>query len=136
MGIKKMDHVAIAVADIEESISRWVDALGVEAGEVEDLPERGVRLCKLEAPGSPALELVTPLGEDSTVARFLGEQGEGIHHFCFEVDDIEDTLERLRRDGVRLVHDRPVTGAGGSRIAFVHPRSFNGVLIELVEKPD
>ena len=134
MRIKKMDHIAIAVKDLQGSIARWVKALGMVAGEVEDLPERGVRLCKMKAPGSPALELISPLGEDSTVARFLTDHGEGIHHFCFEVQDIEKSLEQMKRGGVRLIHERPVSGAGGSRIAFIHPQSFNGVLIELVEK--
>jgi methylmalonyl-CoA epimerase len=134
MGIRKMDHVAIAVKDITASLNRWEKALGLEPGEVEDLPERGVRLCKLSAPGSPALELISPLGDDSTVARFLSDHGEGIHHFCFEVPDIEESLESLKQQGVRLIHERPVLGAEGSRIAFLHPGGFNGVLIELVEK--
>ena len=71
MGITKMDHVAIAVENIDNSAARWISSLGMEAGEVEELPERGVRLCKLTAPGSPSLELISPLGEDSPVARFL-----------------------------------------------------------------
>ena len=134
MGTWKMNHIAIAVEDIMDSTARWAEALGVEAGEVEDLSARGVRLCKLDAPGSPSLELITPLGEDSTVARFLSDHGEGIHHFCFEVPDIEDSLARLKLQGAQLIQEQPVTGAGGSRIAFIHPNSFNGVLIELVEK--
>jgi len=134
MGITKMDHVAIAVESIENSAVRWIVSLGMEAGEVEELPERGVRLCKLIAPGSPSLELIAPLGDDSPVARFLAQKGEGIHHFCFEVDDIERALQELKRGQADLIHESPVAGAGGSRIAFVHPKSFNGVLIELKQK--
>ncbi len=134
MGITKMDHVAIAVEDIEDSVARWVASLGMQAGGIEELPERGVRLCKLRAPGSPALELISPLGDDSPVARFLAKNGEGIHHFCFEVDDIELALEELKSGEADLIHESPVAGAGGSRVAFVHPQRFNGVLIELKQK--
>jgi methylmalonyl-CoA/ethylmalonyl-CoA epimerase len=82
----------------------------------------------------PDLELVAPLGEDSPIARFISRKGEGIHHICFEVRNIEQSLEELRRKGIRLVHERPVPGAAGRRIAFIHPQSLGGVLIELIEK--
>jgi methylmalonyl-CoA epimerase len=132
--IKKMDHVAIAVEDLEESVSRWVDALGMRPGQVEYLAQRKVRLCKLTAENSPALELISALDPDSPIAKFIAKNGEGIHHFCFEVDDIEAALAELKQAGMRLVHEQPVEGAGGSRIAFIHPESFNGVLIELAQK--
>jgi methylmalonyl-CoA/ethylmalonyl-CoA epimerase len=134
MGITKMDHVAIAVENIEESTARWMASLGVEAGPFEELPERGVRLCKLRAPGSPALELISPLGDDSPVSRFLAKNGEGIHHICFEVDNIDLALDELKSGKADLIHESPVAGAGGSRIAFIRPESFNGVLIELKQK--
>ena len=132
--IKGMDHVAIAVEDLEESISRWADSLGLRPGPVEEVAQRMVRLCKLTGENSPALELVSARNPDSPIAKFIEKNGEGIHHFCFEVDDIEAALATLKQKGMRLVHEEPVEGAGGSRIAFVHPESFNGVLIELAQK--
>ena len=132
--IKKMDHVAIAVEDLEESVSRWAGALGMKPGPLEELAQRKVRLCKLTADNSPEVELLSALDPDSPIARFLAKNGEGIHHFCFEVENIDKALAVLKAAGLRLVHEQPVTGAGGSRIAFIHPGSLNGVLIELAQK--
>ncbi len=134
MSITKLDHIAIAVQDVESSADLWVKTLGLDAGVVEVLADRGVRLCKLTADRVPDLELVAPLGEDSPIARFIARKGEGIHHICFEVRNIEQSLEDLKRKGVRLVHERPVEGGEGRRIAFIHPQSLGGVLIELIEQ--
>ncbi len=134
MSITKLDHIAIAVQDVESSAELWKRTLGLDAGDIEVVAERGVRLCKLKADRVPDLELVEPIGEDSPVASFIAQKGEGIHHICFEVRDIEKSLEELKRNGVRLVHERPVSGAGGRRIAFIHPQSLGGVLIELIEE--
>ena len=96
VNLKKMDHVAIAVKDLEDSLTRWRDSLGMKPGPIEEIAERGVRLCKLTTADGPGIELVSPLGADSPVAKFLAEHGEGIHHFCFEVEDIEGILEELK----------------------------------------
>ncbi len=91
-------------------------------------------MAHLEVEDGPSIELVTPCGEGAPLEKFLKERGEGIHHFCFEVQDIEEAAQRLKEKGIRFVHDRPQKGAEGSLIAFIHPRYFNGVLIELKEK--
>ncbi len=132
--INLLDHIAVAVTDLEDSVSQWVRSLQLEAGEIEEVVGQGVRLCKLKASQGPAIELISPTKTDSPVARYLSKKGEGIHHFCYEVPDIDEALEILRKNGARLIHEKPVSGAEGSRVAFVHPKSFNGVLIELKQK--
>jgi methylmalonyl-CoA/ethylmalonyl-CoA epimerase len=128
-----LDHIGIVVRDLEAGRSRWAALFGVRPGPVEELQDRGVRLVKLSFPEGPAVELLSPLGESSPLARFLEERGEGIHHLCFEVKDLEAMMRELRKAGLRFVSDQPQKGAGGSLIAFVHPRSLSGVLLELKE---
>lgn len=130
-----LDHIAIAVKDLESSIELWTGALKIKSDAIEEIPERQVRLAKLKPQSSPAIELVSALGENSPVAKFIESKGEGIHHLCFQVQDIEQALGELKAAGMRLIQEEPVIGACGSRIAFLHPSSLNGVLIELVEKP-
>jgi methylmalonyl-CoA/ethylmalonyl-CoA epimerase len=131
--IEKIDHIGIAVKNLEERLALWETILGARAVKIEELPERGVKLAHLKFPQSPTVELVSPLDEQTAVAKFLAERGEGIHHFCFEVENIEGAFEELKKKGVQFVQDRPYQGAGGSRIVFIHPRSLGGVLIELKE---
>ena len=133
--ITRLDHIAIAVEDLEASIKLWTAALKIESQAVEELPDRQVRLAKLKAKNSPAIELVAAFGEDSPVAKSIASRGEGIHHLCFQVTDIEQALAELQKAGMRLIQEKPVLGAGGSRIAFLHPSNLNGVLIELMELP-
>ncbi len=130
----KLDHIGVAVKNLEESLRRWSKILKLTARGIEEIKERGVRVAHLDVAGGPSIELVTPFGAGSPVEKFLNERGEGIHHFCFEVNDIKKTMEEMKKQGIRLVQDRPHKGAGGSLIAFIHPRSFNGVLLELKEK--
>lgn len=136
MKINKVDHIGIVVRNIEESLAKWVDLFDAEAGEIEEIEERGVRLVSLEFEKGPSVELVSPLGEDSPVSKFLRERGEGIHHVSLKVKDIDKVMERLKAKGVEFVQDKPVRGAKGSRIAFLHPRSLNGVLLELKEQKE
>lgn len=131
--ITRLDHIAIAVKDLEQSVKLWSDSLKIPCETFEEIPERQVRLAKLKPQGSPAIELISALGEDSPVAKFIGKRGEGIHHLCFQVADIDQALRELREAGMRLIQEKPVRGAGGSRIAFLHPVNLNGVLIEIVE---
>jgi methylmalonyl-CoA/ethylmalonyl-CoA epimerase len=133
--ITRLDHIAIAVEDLEASIKLWTAALKIESQAVEELPDRQVRLAKLKAKNSPAIELVAAFGKDSPVAKSIASRGEGIHHLCFQVTDIEQALAELHKAGMRLIQEKPVLGAGGSRIAFLHPSNLNGVLIELMELP-
>jgi methylmalonyl-CoA/ethylmalonyl-CoA epimerase len=134
MEIEAIDHIGIAVRSIEERLSSWERFFGAKARAIEALEHRGVKVCHLEFPASPAVELVEPLDKESAVAKFLAERGEGIHHFCFKVKDIETALAELKQKGAELIQEAPQKGAGGSRIAFIHPRSLGGVLIELTEE--
>ena len=128
-----LDHVGIAVRDIEEALGFYAQGLGLELERVETVPEQGVRVAFLPL-GDTEIELLEPLGEEGPLARFLEKRGEGIHHLCIAVADIEATLADLAAQGFRLIDETPRTGAGGARVAFVHPRSAHGVLIELVER--
>jgi lactoylglutathione lyase/methylmalonyl-CoA/ethylmalonyl-CoA epimerase len=131
--IKKIDHIAIVVRSIEEALQVYEGAMGIELTEVEEVPEQAVRVAFLPV-GESKLELVEPLTMDSGVAKFLEKRGEGMHHICLEVEDIEAALQDLAAKGVRLIDEQPRQGAHG-RIAFLHPKSAHGVLIELIEKP-
>ncbi|HUP48615.1 MAG TPA: methylmalonyl-CoA epimerase [Thermoanaerobaculia bacterium] len=126
-----LDHIGIAVRSIEEA--RVYRALGLEVDHVETVASQGVKTAFLPV-GDASLELLEPTSPDSPVGRFIERRGEGIHHICLRVDDIESHLERLKAEGFRLVDEVPVAGADGCRVAFLHPAAGNGVLIELSEK--
>ncbi len=130
--VRRIDHVAIVVEDIDRALNFWRDGLGLEVTHVEDVPEQNSVVAFLPA-GAAEVELVKPTDEESGVARYLRKRGPGIHHLCFEVDDIQEYLERLRAMGVRLINPEPVIGTGGKLIAFIHPESTHGVLVELYE---
>ncbi len=135
MTYRGIHHIGVAVADLEASLAKWAALFGARPGPVEVNGERGVRLAVLSFDEGPLVELVAPLDERSTVARFLERRGEGIHHLALEVDDIETALAELRRSGLEVISESPQSGMGGSRIAFVHPRSLGGVLLELRQPP-
>jgi methylmalonyl-CoA/ethylmalonyl-CoA epimerase len=130
--IKRIDHVAIVVADIEAALAFWRDALGLELDHIEDVPEQKSLVAFLPAAGSE-VELVQPTADDSGVARYLQKRGPGMHHICFEVDDLSACLERLKAKGVRLINEAPLKLGDGKQIAFIHPESSFGVLVELYE---
>ncbi len=130
--IKKIDHIAIAVRSIEEALQTYAGALGLEPTDVKQMPEDAVRVVFLPV-GESEIELVEPITADSGIAKFLEKQGEGLHHICLEVEDIEAALQDLRAKGLRLIDRRPRQGAHG-RVAFLHPKSADGVLIELIER--
>jgi methylmalonyl-CoA/ethylmalonyl-CoA epimerase len=131
--IKKIDHLAIVVHNIEEALQIYEGALGLELTDVEEVPEQAVRIAFLPV-GESEIELVEPLSTGSGVAKFLEKRGEGLHHVCFEVEDIEAALQDLADKGIRPINQQPRQGAHG-RVAFLHPKSTHGVLIELIEKP-
>jgi methylmalonyl-CoA/ethylmalonyl-CoA epimerase len=131
---KGLDHVAIVVRDLEESIKLWRDALGLELTEIEEVPEQLVRTA-IFGHGMGRVELISPTTPDSGVAKFLASRGEGLHHVCIEVEDIESAMESLRQAGAPLIDKEPRPGAGGARVAFVHPKGMRGVLTELREGP-
>jgi len=128
----KVDHIGVATRSIEESLSFWRDALGLEVKHTETVEEQGVRVAMLPA-GEPRVELLEPTGPASPVAKFLEKRGPGIHHVAVRVPDIRAALARLRREGARLIDEEPRVGAGGCLVAFVHPSASGGVLLELVE---
>lgn len=130
----KLNHIGIAVKNIDESAAKWKSFFGFKDPVREDMPEREVRVAEFELEAGPTLELVSPLGKETGLASFLQKRGEGIHHLCFEVENIEEAMNYLRKSGARFVNDTPQKGAGGSLIAFIHPQTVNGVLIELKQK--
>jgi methylmalonyl-CoA/ethylmalonyl-CoA epimerase len=132
--IKRIDHIAIAVDDLHAALSFWQETLGLDLSRVLDVPDQQARIAFMPAGGSE-VELVEPTTPDSGLARYLAKRGPGIHHICFEVDDLEATLAGLKARGVRLIDEAPRPAAGGKRLAFIHPASANGVLIELYELP-
>lgn len=131
--IEKVDHIGIAVPDLEAALAVYRDVLGLEFCGYETVAEQKVKVAKLKG-GDDTIELLEPTEEDSPIGKFLKKRGPGIHHVCLAVDDIEATLERFKSKGLRLIDESPRIGAGGCRIAFVHPASTGGVLIELSEK--
>ncbi|HEY7534776.1 MAG TPA: methylmalonyl-CoA epimerase [Thermodesulfobacteriota bacterium] len=128
-------HVAIAVRNIDEVAKLYEKALGLKVTHVEIVGDQGVKAAMLEPEnGGTAIELLEPLSDNSPISKFLEKRGEGIHHICFLVDDIESTLERLKKEGVQLIDDSPRPGAHKTRVAFLHPKALNGVLIEIAER--
>jgi len=127
----KIDHIAVVVKDLKKSIEQWKSYFKIEECSIEEIEERGVKLAQLKVGEGASIELVSPLGEKSTLRDFLKNKGEGIHHICFKVQDIDKSVIELKRQGVRFVSEEPVRGASGSRIIFIHPDNLNGVLIEL-----
>jgi methylmalonyl-CoA/ethylmalonyl-CoA epimerase len=134
MAIKRIDHIAIVVDDIGASLGFWRDTLGLDLSQVLEVPEQQASIAFLPT-GDSEVELVQPTTTDSGLARYLNKRGPGIHHICFEVDDIVQTLADLKARGVRLIDETPKSGTGGKKLAFVHPESANGVLVELYELP-
>jgi methylmalonyl-CoA/ethylmalonyl-CoA epimerase len=128
----KVDHIGVATRSIEESLKFWRDALGLEVRHTETVEEQGVHVAMLPV-GEPRVELLEPTGPASPVAKFLEKRGPGIHHVAVRVEDIRASLARLKAAGARLIDEEPRAGAGGCLVAFVHPSSSGGVLLELVE---
>ncbi len=128
-----LDHVGIAVADIEQALTFYRDALGLEIERSEEVPSQRVRAHFIPA-GQSALELLEATADDSPIAKYLQKRGPGLHHITLRVDDIQAALSQLKARGVRLIDESPRPGAHGSLVAFVHPSSAHGVLIELKQR--
>ena len=129
---RRIDHVGIAVKNLEEAIKVW-EGLGLKVDEVEEVPDQKVRTAIIHI-GESRIELLEPTAEDSPIAKFIAKRGEGIHHIALGVDNIEEHLEELKEKGYRLIDEKPRIGAGGAKIAFVHPKAVTGVLLELCER--
>jgi methylmalonyl-CoA epimerase len=132
--IKRIDHISIVVSDIEEALITYQRGLGLSLREVQDRPDLAATIAFLST-GESEIELVQPVTSDSGVAKFLQKRGEGIHHICLEVDDIEKALADLGGKGLQLIDEMPRIGPKGEKFAFIHPKSAHGALIELYEHP-
>ena len=128
----KINHLGIATKGIDEALKFWSDALGLENVHTEVVEDQKVRVAMLPI-GESRVELLEPTSEDSPISKFLEKRGGGIHHIAIEVDDIEAALTRLKSEGARLIDEHPRIGAEGCLVAFVHPSSTHGVLLELVQ---
>ncbi|RBM23464.1 methylmalonyl-CoA epimerase [Prauserella sp. PE36] len=134
--ITTIDHVGVAVPDLDEAIAFYAENFGLEATHTEVNEEQGVREAMLHAPGDehgPAVQLLAPLRPDSTIGKFLDTRGPGLQQLAYRVTDIEAAAEALRAKGLRLLYPEPRRGTAGSRVNFVHPKDAGGVLVELVE---
>ena len=128
----KIDHIGIAVKSLAEATKVYEEVLGLKVTGYDEVGEQGVRVAMLDI-GESRIELLQPTGPESPVEKFMTKRGEGIHHIAVEVDDIDKALERLKAAGARLVDTEPRRGAHNTRIAFIHPSSTHGVLLELVQ---
>jgi methylmalonyl-CoA/ethylmalonyl-CoA epimerase len=129
----KIDHLGIATKGIDEALKFWEDALGLQNIHTEVVEAQKVKIAMLPL-GESRIELLEPTSDDSPISKFLDKRGGGIHHIAVEVPDIETALAKLKAQGMRLIDESPRTGAEGCLVAFVHPSSANGVLLELVQK--
>jgi methylmalonyl-CoA/ethylmalonyl-CoA epimerase len=133
MKILKINHLGIAVNSIKESKNFWTDMMGLEFEGAETVEEQKVTTAFFPV-GESDVELLESTSPDGPIAKYIGKKGEGIHHIAFQVENIESALAELKEKGIRLIDEKPRKGAGGAKIAFLHPKSTNGVLVELCEK--
>jgi methylmalonyl-CoA/ethylmalonyl-CoA epimerase len=133
--VKRIDHIAVLVNDLESTLPFWREALGMELTHVKDVPAEHSRVAFLPA-GDSEIELVQPTTDDTGLRRYLEKRGPGMHHVCLEVDDIEGMLTRLKAQGIQLINETPVQALDGKRYAFIHPKSAGGVMVELYELPE
>lgn len=129
----KIDHIGIAVKNLEESLGFYRDVLGLEVEGVEEVEEQKVKVAFLSV-GDTEVELLESTSEDGPIAKFIEKNGEGIQHIAFRVDNIEEAIAHMKEKGLRMIDESPRYGAGGAKIAFVHPKSSNRVLVELSER--
>jgi len=128
----KLDHIGLATNKVEDGLALWRDVLGLEVDATEEIVEQGVRVAML-AIGDTHVELLEPLSPESPVGRFLSKRGPGIHHIAVEVKDIRASLAEFKQRGARLIDETPRVGARGCLVAFIHPATTNGILLELVQ---
>jgi methylmalonyl-CoA/ethylmalonyl-CoA epimerase len=133
--VKRIHHIAVLVEDIDASLQFWQDILGIEPSQVTDIPQEAAQVAFLPL-GESEIELVQPTATDSGLSRFLEKHGPGMHHLCLEVDDIRGLIEVLKTKGVAFINEQPKVGEDGRLYAFVHPKSANGVLLELYQLPE
>jgi len=130
----KLDHIGIAVSDLDASCKFYRDSLGFTVSEPEELPDRQLKICMVDMnAGGAQVELLWPTHPDSAVAKFIEKKGPGIHHLCYRVEDVAAKLAELKADGVRLIDSEPRPGAHNTLVAFIHPKSAGGVLTEICQ---
>ena len=132
MSVTKIDHIGIAVKSIDESLKLYKDVLGMHFKGTEVLNDRAIKTAFIQT-GESMIELLEPTSDQSTIAKFLEKKGQGIHHIALHVENIDETMESLKEKGYRLLSENAEKGAHGTKVAFLHPKSTNGVLLELVE---
>ena len=133
---KRIDHIAIVVRDLDAALRVYRDVLGLPLERIEEVPAEKVKVAFLPLPeGDGEVELVQPTADDTGIARFLEKRGEGMHHICFEVDDIQAAMAQMATNGLQILEDRPRLGSQGQKYVFIHPKTAHGVLIELYERP-
>lgn len=128
----KLDHIGIAVEDLDAARKLYGELMGFELGEIEELPDRQLKVCFVRV-GDADIELLWPTAPDSAVGKFLAKKGPGIHHLCYQVDDVQAKLDQLAAAGLMLIDTKPRPGAHDTLVAFVHPKSAGGVLTELCQ---
>jgi methylmalonyl-CoA epimerase len=128
----KIEHIGIAVKSLAAAVKVYEQAIGLKVAGYDEVDEQGVRVAMLEI-GESRIELLEPTRPDSPIEKFMNKRGEGIHHIAVRVDDIEESLRQLKAAGIRLIDEEPKRGAHNTRVAFIHPASTHGVLMELVE---
>lgn len=133
MRIEKVDHIGIAVKSIGEAKKFYIDLLGLTAVEEETVEEQKVKVCIIPC-GDSKIELLESTSSEGPIAKFVETRGEGIHHLALHVDDIEAAITQLKAQGIRMIDEKPRCGAGGAKIAFIHPKSTNGVLLEITQR--
>ena len=130
--IKKINHIAIVVEDMDDALSFWRDSLGLDLHEIRDVPAEKSKVAFIPV-ADGEIELVVPTTDDSGIAKYLTKRGQGMHHICLEVDDLEGMLTQLKAKNVRLINEEPRTTTDGRKYAFIHPESARGVLVELYQ---
>ncbi|MGO1368151.1 MAG: methylmalonyl-CoA epimerase [Senegalia sp. (in: firmicutes)] len=131
--VGKVDHIGIAVADLDETLKFYTEVLGMKLEGTEEVKEQKVKTAFLPL-GDTEIELLESTDKEGPIARYIEKRGEGVQHIAYRVDDIEKALERMKEKGIRLIDEKPRYGAGGAKIAFLHPKSTHGVLIELCQR--
>lgn len=131
--LKKVDHIGIAVKNLDETIPYYTETLGLKVLKIEEVASESVRVAFIDA-GNVKLELLEPMSDQSAIHSFIEKKGQGIHHIAFGVEGIEERMNELREKGVRILNEQPKIGAGGAQVAFLHPKSSFGVLYELCDK--
>jgi methylmalonyl-CoA/ethylmalonyl-CoA epimerase len=133
MKVKKIDHIGIAVKNLDETMKFYVDALGLKTASTEIVEDQKVRIAFIPV-GDSEVELIESTSPDGPVAKFIESRGEGLQHIAFRVDNIEEALQELKNKGIRLIDEKPRKGGGGATIAFVHPKATSGVLVEITQR--